>query len=418
LSYRTAKAMPKAVDHCTHAPAGYPNAMRKTLLTVVLLAVATLAGCSASDVITIAASGDPEAAISALARSRAESYKRNPLRLVADARRAQAQIDRLLRLLRGEVGEVWGDGEIVTPGRKRYVKYTSNYKSRAIVEFDTGRVTVETVDQENPHASLHNAIVTTLLTPEDPRSVDIYSDRPVALSGRPYLEGLILDQHGRPITNPARAEAYARHLTGKATQTRTVVTGKGRQRVRYVRLTMVNRFENRQAERYAPLVDKYARRYGVSKSLVLAVIKTESSFNPFAVSSAPAFGLMQLVPTSGGRDAYRKVNGVDGIPSPDYLFDPERNIELGTAYLSIIMTRYLGGIADPVAREYCTISAYNGGAGNVLTTFSRDRRRAVKLINGLSTAEVYRRLRHEHPRAESRRYLTKVLEARRAFVSL
>ena len=41
---------------------------------------------------------------------------------------------------------------------------------------------------------------------------------------------------------------------------------------------------------------------------------------------------MQLVPTSGGREAYRKAKGQDVAPSRDYLFDPANNVELGTAY--------------------------------------------------------------------------------------
>ncbi|MFQ5937028.1 MAG: transglycosylase SLT domain-containing protein, partial [Acidiferrobacterales bacterium] len=163
---------------------------------------------------------------------------------------------------------------------------------------------------------------------------------------------------------------------------------------------------------------RFSRDYRVSKSLVYAVIKTESNFNPFAVSAAPAYGLMQLVPASGGREAYKFIKGVDKIPNRDYLFDAENNIELGTAYLSIINHRFLAAVQDPTSREYCTIAAYNGGAGNVLRVFSSDRKRAVDIINTMSPPAVYRKLRDHLPREETRRYLVKVLDARKAFVNI
>ncbi len=140
--------------------------------------------------------------------------------------------------------------------------------------------------------------------------------------------------------------------------------------------------------------------------------------DPFAVSTAPAYGLMQLVPTSGGRDAYTEVKGRDGIPSKEYLFDGNNNIELGTAYLYLLDTRYLKAIRHPVSREYCSIAAYNGGAGNVLRVFAKDREKAVEVINNLSPAVVYERLRQQHSRDETRRYLGKVVTARKEFVKL
>ena len=165
-------------------------------------------------------------------------------------------------------------------------------------------------------------------------------------------------------------------------------------------------------------MNKYAAEHKISPSLVYAVIRTEGNFNPYAVSAAPAYGLMQLVPTSGGRDAYRKVTGSDGVPSKEYLFDAANNIELGTAYLNILAYNQLEGVGNDVSREYCVISAYNTGTGNVLKVFSPIRTEAVNTINRSGPAAVYKKLRTGLPYQETRDYLKKVVDYRRQFVSI
>ena len=166
------------------------------------------------------------------------------------------------------------------------------------------------------------------------------------------------------------------------------------------------------------MVNKYAAQHHISPSLVYAVIRTESNFYPYAVSAAPPYGLMQLVPTSGGRDAYRKVTGSDGVPNKEYLFDSANNIELGTAYLNILAYNQLEGVGNDVSREYCLISAYNTGAGNVLKVFSRNRTEAVNAINRSSSSTVYKKLRAGLPYQETRDYLKKVVDYRKQFVSI
>jgi membrane-bound lytic murein transglycosylase C len=126
---------------------------------------------------------------------------------------------------------------------------------------------------------------------------------------------------------------------------------------------------------------------------------------------------MQLVPSSGGREAYRKAKGQDVTPSRDYLFDPENNVELGTAYLNVLMFNQLEAVEHHVSREYCVISAYNTGPSNVFRTFSRDHVAAVNQINGLKPAAVYDQLRAHLPYEETRHYLEKVTTYRKAFVS-
>ena len=158
-------------------------------------------------------------------------------------------------------------------------------------------------------------------------------------------------------------------------------------------------------------------------SLVLGVIKSESSFNPHAVSGAPAYGLMQLVPTSGGRDAYRRAKQEDIAPSREYLFDPENNIELGTAYLSVLTFEQLKGVEDRTSRDYCVISAYNTGPSNVMRAFTTAKGKqrfqdGFARINSLSPSQVFQTLREKLPYEETRHYLPTVNTNRKRYYSL
>lgn len=366
-------------------------------------------------VVGIAKSKSPEAVI----RKRLESYAHNPVRLIKDLRQAQRDYEALKAALTGKVSKTWGKKEVQLPDRTHYVKYTQNYKSRAIVDFDKGDILVETLDTADPQGSLKNAIVTTLLTPDDPRSVDLFSDKGVTLTSdkAPYLLGLVQDQNGKSIRTPAEAEAFASHLLEKKSSTRTIKQDGGSKIAHIVTMDMVPNFANKQAEKYRPQVSRFAEQYRVSPNLVFAIIRTESNFNPFAVSGAPAYGLMQLVPTSGGREAYRRAKGSDTTPSRDYLFNADNNIELGAALLNVLTYKQFEDVDNTVSREYCVISAYNTGLRNVLKTFSKDMVAAVNQINGLEPPAVYDKLRQNLPYQETRDYLVKVTSFRKQFVS-
>jgi membrane-bound lytic murein transglycosylase C len=381
-----------------------------------LLLLLVTPACNKYQVARIATSKNPRLALRNSVAHSKSAYRRNPLLLARDIRNLKRHYRQLLRTLRGRVKKRWGKKETVTASRKRYVKYTQNYKSRAIINFDSGLIVVETVDRNRPAASLHNAIVTTLLTPGDPRAVDLYTARQVKLSGTPWLHGLVRDQHGRIIQTTAQADSYASHLvTGKHTRM-TRADGK-QQPIHSVSFSMVRNHEAIQAKRYRPAVSRFSRKFGISRNIVYSVIKTESDFNPFAVSSAPAYGLMQLVPHTAGRDAYRKIKGKDWIPTSSYLFNTTNNIELGTGYLGMVYYKYLAGISNPLSREYCMIAAYNTGSGNVLRTFSRNRKRAIAIINRLKPAAVYWKLKTQLNSREARRYLVKVMKHRKQFVN-
>ena len=371
-----------------------------------------LSSCTTSNAIRVITSRNPAEAIKSIAESRVRSYEYNPVLAWSDLRHARARLNRLLGNVQKQSSRKWGRHEArKLPTRTRYVKYTDGYRSRVTVNFDSGEILIEHLDAPGIRDKLRNAITTALLTPGDPRAVDLFSDKPVELNGTPYLRGLVADQNGHLIETRHEAEAYAGYLTLHDLHSKTIDVNGRKKQVEYVRFAMINTHVEQAALKYAPEVRKYAAATGVSRSLIFAVIKTESSFNPFAVSSAPAYGLMQLVPESGGRDAYRKVTGINRAPSKEYLFNSGNNIELGSTYLEMLSQEsVLQDIANPQSREYCSIAAYNTGPNNVLRAFSSNPRTALARINRMSPGKVYATLRRKLPYAETRNYVQRILE--------
>jgi len=100
------------------------------------------------------------------------------------------------------------------------------------------------------------------------------------------------------------------------------------------------------ASQYGDLISSLSKKYGVAEKLIYSVVKTESNFNPNAVSGSGAQGLMQLMPSTA------KWLGVQNA------FDPAQNLEGGVKYLSHLSKKYNGDLVK-------TVAAYNAGPGNV-----------------------------------------------------
>ena len=199
---------------------------------------------TAKTVTDIAKSDNREAVLREGLKRRAELYERDPHLVISDLRGLKRDYDNLVSVLTGNVNRNWGKKETKIVSRTSYIKYTQNYKSRAIVDFDASTITVETLDDKDPKGSLKNAIVTTLLTPDDPRAVDLFSDKSITLSStrEPYLLGLVQDQRGKSVAIPAQAESFADYLLEKHATTRKVDVQQGAKDALYVTIAMVANF--------------------------------------------------------------------------------------------------------------------------------------------------------------------------------
>lgn len=96
------------------------------------------------------------------------------------------------------------------------------------------------------------------------------------------------------------------------------------------------------SEKYDDVITEASERFGVSFSLLKAIIKAESDFDPQAVSKKGAMGLMQIMPQN-----FKLL----GLKDP---FDPTQNIHAGARYFKQLYDRFDGKLA-------LSLAAYNAG---------------------------------------------------------
>ena len=145
--------------------------------------------------------------------------------------------------------------------------------------------------------------------------------------------------------------------------------------------------------KYEYYVEKYSKKFGVDVCLVYGVIRTESGFDPNAVSNAGAIGLMQIMPdTFTWLQNYRTDFMPEELIESDKLYDPETNIEYGVFMLKYLLDHYDGETS-------LAIIAYNAGYGNVDSWLSD----GTIPKKGVTSADV--------PFSETANYLSRVTEA-------
>ncbi len=334
--------------------------------------------------------------------------------------------------LKNKIRDIWGDTLLTS--QNKWVYYSSDLKTRSSVEFETGFILIESlsdieiIDERFFKYKIFELISMNIesVYKNDPLIISIENrmkeanlnavydndfDEPIIAlisTDEFYPNNDILEYKSKEILSNGKI------LTYKTKKNKIVKYFKGK--INTKKMFPYGEI-NRNAFKYKQYIEKYSKTYNIEDELIYAVIHNESSFNPFATSYIPAYGLMQIVPIYAGRAVSSYIFEREVLLSPSYLYDYSNNIMVGTAYLSLIYHNYLKNIINKKSRLYCTIAAYNTGIGNIARAFNsnKDLRNAIKNINLLSSSQVYQELLKNLPYNETKEYLKKVIKSYEAY---
>lgn len=304
---------------------------------------------------------------------------------------------------RSEVTNLWGDSSNAFSSNYRYVKYTNDYRSRAIIDFEQSSVRVETLEQQNNQQYLKQAIEYTLLAPQQPKYTDFYNSYTSEIKGTPFLYQQVKDNDGKAMKWHWRASRYANYLIKHK---RKQVTVNGNQ-ITSVSFALSSNHTQIRQQRYQAQINQAAQRYKIDSNVITAMIQVDSLFNPYALNSHGRIGLMQIS-SSIGQDVFHQQKKYPFKPQPNWLFNTNNNLDIGSSYLNLLDKQYLKAINNPKSRYYAMLASYIAGPQNMLQTFSKNKKEALSIINDLSSYEVYQSFTNSQSRADMKNYVSEV----------
>lgn len=329
------------------------------------------------------------------------------------------------------IEQKWGAGNFIESTPTNWVEYSEDGESRTSVDFEQEEARIEILmtpeDAENADLvkqKIAEAVKELALNKGKTKDYETEYEKPEPLLDEPVLKDQLQNETGETVTEDNLAE-YAEQIVEQQPIEKEIVKPEPPEPkpepqpepepekekvIVSVKIPLATNSIQTRALRFYEQVISYSSRFMIDPALVFAVIHTESSFNPKAKSHVPAFGLMQIVPKYAGRDAYNYVYKEDKLLNENYLYESQNNIELGSAYLHMLITRSFRKVDDPLSRIYCAIAAYNTGAGNVSRAFIGTTKlyQAIPEINKMSADQVYEFMKKNLPYEETQHYIERV----------
>ena len=336
-----------------------------------------------------------------------EEFQNFKARLNAEFTAFKKAQDDALREFKEEIGAKWPTKEVGSS--HKWVEYSKNYDEKRSINYATGEIEISVISKDPNTAKQKILKAFDEIYKKDvcDATKDDILEKKIAeklkrqrkdLNSKDKLIADVINENDKKKIQKTLEHSQPKHIEYNGNN------------IYKVQVELPVNAISKKAKKFYPLVIAQSSKSQISPSLIYAVIHSESSFNPMARSFVPAYGLMQIVPQSAGRDAYMFLYGQKKLLSSDYLYVPKNNILIGATYLQILYFNYLKDIKDPKSRVYATIAAYNTGAGNVACAFvgKADIKKASIKINSMSSTDVYDHLIKFLPHTETKQYLKKV----------
>ena len=336
------------------------------------------------------------------------------------------------------LSKYWKNPELST--KTTFVEYSKDKKVKKKVDYKKNEIEIEVIAKDQTEAkkeiakSLYSLSTETtkqafiknpVLTKVNKKLISNPKLAPAIKASKPSNEPIVADMIFKKSPTQKEVVNYAI----KSVKTHKIEVKKSKvpsMNVYKIRIKLPPKAFLAKAKIYKSDVFKRANQFKLTPEFIYSIIHTESSFNPMARSYIPAFGLMQIVPQSAGLDAYKMLTGKKKILAPSFLYNAKNNIWIGSAYLKKIYYGYMRKVKNPLSRLYCTIAAYNTGAGNVACAFNSTTKdykgktkcirsrgdyniiKASLKINSMTPQQVYNHLLKNLRYDEPKNYLKRV----------
>ena len=176
--------------------------------------------------------------------------------------------------------------------QKEWVDYDLAMDTRSRVDFEKGKIEIETVFPDDSTATIEKAAQKIISRTKTILARTYTADQTI-------LKNQIADTHGQIVTDQNADAFLSGELLARITKDPSpYITQDGSRKTRYsVSIDMVPKHIDIRAKQFLPLVASNATRFNLDPKLIMAIIHTESFFNPLAISTAGAVGLMQIIPS-------------------------------------------------------------------------------------------------------------------------
>lgn len=324
------------------------------------------------------------------------------------------QQDSLFTQYKDQIEKLWNEFRESTP--QEWVSYNSDFSGRSRVNFENDKIEVEAVvekpdkvvDEKNQELKAKDTLkkqIVSILKEKD------------KITNEPILKDQVTTSN-KKVIKQNDVEEVAEQLVENSKKV-TFKNKEGKTLIKYeISLNLIPNNIKIRVDQYKPTIEKLCKKYDIDPSLALAIIHSESFFNPKAYNRhGNAYGMMQIVPKYAGLTMNNYIFKKNRKPNASQLYDPAINLEMGIGYLRWLADNKWDKVTNRTNQMYCMICSYNGGPGSVYKAMTG---RMTKIgdkwepmfvdLSTMDSQELLKKLKKDIPFDETRKYIVNVTE--------